>query len=516
MINKLMIVGGGTAGWMTAAAFCHLFQDSPLQIILIESDAIGTVGVGEATIPHLRYFNERLDINEHEFMQATNATFKLGIEFADWKKVGHSYIHPFGEMGSPTKHGPFYHYWSRGKRLGLEISADEYSVATQMARLGRFTYPSKKDGGFLSTFSYAFHIDASRYASFLRDLCEKRFRNFSRIEGKIEHVQQNPNTGDITGVILDGGLSLTADFFVDCSGFRSLLLSQTLGAKPLDMSEHLPCNSAIAAPTDETYPNMPYSRASAHMAGWQWRIPLRHRTGNGFVYSNHFMSDSDAEQHFLKSLVGKQLADFNLIRFQARRMDASWRKNCVGIGLSSGFLEPLESTGIHLIQAAIMKLTELLPNHSDWRVESEEFNLQMADLYEKIRDFLVLHYRVTERDDSDFWRYVKNMHLPESLEHKINLMREAGIVDTYQHGLFLEASWALVYFAQGGESTALHHRTHHLTDGELLDNLKKFRDEIVRNAESVPSQADLLEKIYGGAIAEQWPQSAMSLYGVFS
>jgi tryptophan halogenase len=228
------------------------------------------------------------------------------------------------------------------------------------------------------------------------------------------------------------------------------------------------------------------------------------------------MSDSDAEQQLLKSLAGKQLADLNLIRFQARRMDASWRKNCVGIGLSSGFLEPLESTGIHLIQAAIMKLTELLPNHSDWRVESEEFNRQMADLYEKIRDFLALHYCVTERDDSDFWRHVKNMHLPESLEHKINLMRESGIVDTYQHGLFLEASWALVFFAQGGESTALHHRTLHLTDGELLDNMKKFRDEIVRNARSVPLQADLLEKIYGGAIAEQWPRSAMSLYGVFS
>lgn len=516
MIDKLIIVGGGTAGWMTAAAFCHLFQDSQLQITLIESEAIGTVGVGEATIPHLRYFNERLGINEHEFMRATNATFKLGIEFANWQKIGHSYIHPFGEMGFPTKHGPFYHYWLRAKRLGLDIAADEFSIASQMARLGRFTYPSKKEGGLLSAFSYAFHIDASRYALFLRNFCEHGFRNFSRIEGKIEHVQQNHNTGEIVGVTLNDGRNLTADFFIDCSGFRSLLLSQTLGAKPVDMSEHLPCNSAIAAPTDETYPNTPYSRAIAHTAGWQWRIPLRHRTGNGCVYSTHFMSDSDVEVLFHKNLEGKRLAEVNVIRFQAHRMDASWRKNCVGIGLSSGFLEPLESTGIHLIQAAIMKLTELLPNHKDWRIESEQFNREMADLYEKIRDFLVLHYRVTERNDSEFWCYIKNMRLPDSLEQKVNLMREAGIVDTYQHGLFLEASWALVYFGQGGESTALHHRTQHLADDELLQNLKNFREEIASKAKSIPFQADLLARIYDGTTIEKWPQSAMNLYGVFS
>ena len=516
MIQKLIIAGGGTAGWMTAAAFCHLFQDSQLQITLIESEAIGTVGVGEATIPHLRYFNDRIGINEHEFMRETNATFKLGIEFANWRKIGHSYIHPFGEIGFPTKHGPFYHYWSRAQQLGLNLAADEFSIATHMARLGRFTYPSKKDSELLSTFSYAFHIDASRYALVLRRFCERHFPNFSRIEGKIEQVLQHSDTGDISGLVLEGGNRLEGDFFVDCSGFRSLLLSQTLGAKPVDMSEHLPCNSAIAAPTDETYPDMPYSRATAHAAGWQWRIPLRHRTGNGCVYSTHFMSDSEAEQHFHQNLGGKKLADLNLIRFQARRMDASWRHNCVGIGLSSGFLEPLESTGIHLIQAAVMKLTELLPNSRDWTVEREEFNRQMMDEYEKIRDFLVLHYRVTEREDSEFWRYIKNMRLPDSLEQRMNLMREAGIIDTYQHGLFLESSWAYVYFGQGGKSEALHHRTLHLSDQELLDNLKKFREEIARSASQIGPQARLLDRIYDGSAVEKWPQSAMSLYGVFS
>jgi tryptophan 7-halogenase len=516
MIEKLMIVGGGTAGWMTAAAFCRLFKDSPLEIILVESDAIGTVGVGEATIPHLRYFNERLGINEHEFMRATNATFKLGIEFVNWKKIGHSYIHPFGEMGFPTKHGPFYHYWSRAKQLGLDLAADEFSIATHMARLGRFTYPSKNESDLSSTFSYAFHIDASRYALFLRDFCEKSFKNFSRIEGKIETVLTSSDTGNICAIMLNDGRPLDADFFIDCSGFRSLLLSETLGAKPIDLSEHLPCNSAIAAPTDETYPETPYSRATAHAAGWQWRIPLRHRTGNGCVYSSHFMSDDEAEQLFNKNLTGKKLADARVIRFQARRMNTSWRKNCVGIGLSSGFLEPLESTGIHLIQAAIMKLTELLPNSRGWEVESDEFNRQMTDEYEKIRDFLILHYRVTERQDSEFWQYVKNMPLPDSLEQRMNLIREAGIIDTYQHGLFLESSWAYVYFGQGGECSACNHRTKHLGDQEVIENLKKFREEIANNAKSVSPQQALLDRIYDGSSTEQWPQSAMSLYGVFS
>lgn len=516
MIQKLVIVGGGTAGWMVAAAFCHLFQDSALKITLIESEAIGTVGVGEASLPHLRYFNERLGINEHEFMRVTNATFKLGIEFADWRKVGHSYIHPFGEIGFPTRYGPFYHYWSRAQRLGLNLAADEFSIATHLARLGRFTYPSKNESELLSTFSYAFHLDASRYALFLREFCERHFKCFSRVEGKIGCAQRDPDTGDISSLLMESGEKIEGDFFVDCSGFRSLLLSQTLGAKPLDMSEYLPCDRAIAVPTEETYPDMPYSRATAHVAGWQWRIPLRHRTGNGIVYSTHFMSDSKAEELLHQNLGGKKLADLNFIRFQARRMNRSWHHNCVGIGLSSGFLEPLESTSIHLIQTAIMKLTELLPSSLDWSVERDEFNRQMADEYEKIRDFLVLHYHVTEREDSEFWRYVKNMRIPSSLEERIGLMRETGVIDTYKHGLFLESSWAYVYFNQGGKSEAHLHRTRYLSDQDLISNLQQFRNEIARQANNTEPQSRFLEKITDGSVIEKWPQSAMSLYGVFS
>ncbi len=516
MIQKLVIVGGGTAGWMVAAAFCHLFQDSALKITLIESEAIGTVGVGEASLPHLRYFNERLGINEHEFMRVTNATFKLGIEFANWRKVGHSYIHPFGEIGFPTRYGPFYHYWSRAQRLGLDLAADEFSIATHLARLGRFTYPSKNESELLSTFSYAFHLDASRYALFLREFCERHFKGFSRVEGKIECAQRDPDTGDISSLLMESGEKIEGDFFVDCSGFRSLLLSQTLGAKPLDMSEYLPCDRAIAVPTEETYPDMPYSRATAHVAGWQWRIPLRHRTGNGIVYSTHFMSDSKAEELLHQNLGGKKLADLNFIRFQARRMNRSWHHNCVGIGLSSGFLEPLESTSIHLIQTAIMKLTELLPSSLDWSVERDEFNRQMADEYEKIRDFLVLHYHVTEREDSEFWRYVKNMRIPSSLEERIGLMRETGVIDTYKHGLFLESSWAYVYFNQGGKSEAHLHRTRYLSDQDLISNLQQFRNEIARQANNTEPQSRFLEKITDGSVIEKWPQSAMSLYGVFS
>jgi tryptophan halogenase len=516
MIKHLVILGGGTAGWMSAAALTRLFKDSRLQITLVESDSIGTVGVGEATIPHLRYFNERLGINEHEFMRATNATFKLGIEFANWKKIGHSYIHPFGEMGFPTKFGPFYHYWSRANRLGMEYSADEFSIATHMARLGRFSYPSRNESELSSTFSYAFHIDASRYATFLRELCESDSPNFRRIEGTIARIDKSPDSGNITALKLTNGVELEGDFYLDCSGFRSLLLSETLGAKPIDLSDYLPCNSAIAAPSDDTYPNTPYSKATAHAAGWQWRIPLRHRTGNGCVYSNNFMSDEIAERLFNDNIHGNRLAAPKLLRFQARRMNTSWRFNCVGIGLSSGFLEPLESTGIHLIQTAIMKIAELLPDADNCTEERDEFNRQMTDEYEKIRDFLILHYRMTERDDSEFWRYIKNMPLPHSLEQRIGLIEETGIIDTYQHGLFLESSWAYVYFGQGGKCSALNHRTNHLSDQELINQLTKFRMEISESAKKISTQKQVLERVFDGTSTEQWPTSAMSLYGVFS
>lgn len=516
MINHLVIAGGGTAGWMTAAMFCNFFKESELKITLVESDEIGTVGVGEATIPHLRYFNEKLGINEHEFMRKTNATFKLGIEFANWKKEGHSYIHPFSSMGFDIKGSPFYHYWARAYNLGLEIEADDFSIATRMAKLGRFRYPDKSGHYLDGSFSYAFHIDSSRYAHMLREYCEKGFPNFSRVEGKIEQVARHSNKSGIKSLLLKNGDTIEGDFYIDCSGFRSLLLSQELGAKAIDLSEHLPCNSAIAAPTDDKYPDMPFSRATAHKAGWQWKIPLKHRTGNGCVYSSHYMNDDEALEHFKKNITGELLADPKLIRFQARRMDQSWIDNCVAVGLSSGFLEPLESTGIHLIQMAIMKLVELLPAHKEYSAERDEFNRQMRDEYEKIRDFLVLHYYITERKDSAFWQYIREMELPETLQQRIGLIKEYGQVDQYQHGLFLQSSWAYVYFCQGGKTFATFNKTDHLNNSDLISNMRSFNKEIDQFARKKPTQSTILDKIYDGTTEETWPNASMSLYEVFS
>ena len=516
MIKHLVIAGGGTAGWMCAAAFCRLFSKSELKITLIESEEIGSVGVGEATIPHLRYFNEKLGINEHDFMRETNATFKLGIEFADWKQVGHSYIHPFGAFGFETAHAPFYKYWARSQNLGLDIPADQFSIATHMAKLGRFTYPSKDYNQLASTFSYAFHIDASKYALLLRKFCEGQQINFTRVDAKIEAVQTSQTYGGIESITTTQGEKIEGDFFVDCTGFRSLLLGKTLKVNPVDLSKSLPCNSAIAAPSDETHPDMPYSRASAHTAGWQWKIPLRHRTGNGCVYSSEYMSDEQALEHFQKKAEGNLLAEPRIIRFKAQHLEQSWKDNCVAIGLSSGFLEPLESTGIHLIQTAIMKLTELLPSHGNYEVERNEFNMQMKDEYEKIRDFLILHYRITERDDSEFWRYITSMPLPDSLKQRIGLIKEAGVIDTYQHGLFLEASWAYVYFGQGGKAEIDFHETLHLNNEDLKLQISNFKNELSNFGNQAPPQKNLLDSIYSKSAPEHWPSAALSLYGVFS
>ncbi len=516
MLNTIVIVGGGSAGWMTAAALGRLLRDSPIKITLIESEAIGTVGVGEATIPHLRYFNEKLGINEHEFMRATNATFKLGIEFVNWGALGESYIHPFGEMGFATPQAPFHQYWARADKLGLGIAADEFSIATRMAKLGRFAYPKKNENSLLSTFSYAFHIDANQYALYLRQFCEKNFPNFRRIEGKIEHVIQHQESGDIKELQLDNGTTIEGDFFIDCTGFRSLILGKTLDEPLIDMTDYLPCDSAIAAPTNDIYVNMPFSRATAHKAGWQWKIPLRHRTGNGCVYASRFISDDEALSIFKQNITGELLAEPQVIRFKACHKKNSWKRNCAGVGLSSGFIEPLESTGIHLIQTAIMKLVELLPESRNMDAERDEFNAQMSDEYEKIRDFLILHYRITRRDDSDFWRYIQSMDLPDTYQQKAGIIEHAGLIDTYQHGLFLESSWAYVFYGQGGKSQAKMRNTDHLTDPELIAQLRQFREEINKAANSVSDNQRAIEGIHGGTYDEAWPKAALSLYGVFS
>lgn len=524
-IRQIVIVGGGTAGWMTAAALCKVYENLPIKIALVESEQIGTVGVGEATIPHLRYFNERLGINEHEFMQATHATYKLGIEFSNWGQIGQSYIHPFGDFGFKTDGVDFYHFWLRAKHAGYERPLEEFSLPVHMARLSRFSYPVRDARALLSTYSYAFHIDASRYAKFLRSYCETLNMSraqFTRFEGKVQQVERNPGSGDITAVALDNCMSIAGDIFIDCSGFRGLLIDQQLGEKFEDWSHWLPCDRAVAVPsekglaTSSSNTTPPYTKAIAHGCGWQWQIPLQHRMGNGLVYSSAFMSQDQATTLLAERLPGRPLADFNALTFRTGRREHSWSHNCIAIGLSSGFLEPLESTSIYLIQAAIMKLADLLPQTKSYVAEREEFNREMALEYDRIKDFLILHYNATEREDTEFWRYCKYMSVPDSLAMRKETFLSSAHVLGYKHGLFLDPSWVAVMVGQGMVPKTWHHKANDMPESELFSHLDRFSEEMLNAAAKLPDHLGTVARHCQSDCQDIWPQSSLSLYGVFS
>lgn len=517
-MKKIVIVGGGTAGWMTAASLCHVFEGTPLETVIVESEQIGSVGVGEATIPHLRYFNERLGINEHEFMRETRATYKIGIEFSNWGRLGDSYIHPFGEFGFKTDGLAFYHYWLKAASAGYSAPLEDFSLPVAMAKNNKFAYPLHKQRSIYSTYSYAFHIDASRYAGFLRKYCEQKAgadSRFRRVEGRITQVDQD-DSGDICGLHLQDGRVVSGDFFIDCSGFRALLLNESLAVDLEDWSHWLPCDRAIAVPTASVGPPPPFTRAIARDAGWQWKIPLQHRTGNGLVYSSAYMDDEEAAKTLTDNIEGEQLASLNFLKFTTGRRKKSWANNCVAIGLSSGFLEPLESTSIYLIQAAIMKLTDLLPSGPDYSLQREEFNRQMSLEYERIRDFLILHYHATERDDTPFWSYCKNMNIPDSLRTKMAAFKHSGYIATYDQGLFFEPSWAAVYFGQRVVPAFYHRSAARMEDAELIQHLDLFRAEIAAAAMKMPNHEKILTEHCASESSEAWPKASLSLYGVFS
>lgn len=445
-VKKIVIVGGGTAGWMTAAGLCSVLAPLDLEITLIESEAIGTVGVGEATLPHIRFFNQKLGINENDLMKATKATYKLGIEFNNWGKIGDSYIHPFGDFGFPINRTGFHHYISRAHKAGLPSHLDQYSVPIMAARNGKFQPPHPDSENVLSTFGYAYQFDAGLYARYLRRFCEDR--GVTRIEGRINEVSQQNENGDIESVTLETGESVSGDFFIDCSGFRGLLISKALNVPYSDWTNYLPCNRAVTAACDAVGPELPYTKATAKPSGWQWRIPLQHRIGNGYVYCSDFISDDEAEKSMLADLETTPSSDPKRLRFTTGQRQKSWVKNCVAIGLSGGFLEPLESTGIYLIQEAITNLIEMFPTQTSYQVDREEYNRLMDIEFERVRDFLLLHYVATTRDDSPFWRYLTSMELPESLKHKMDLFASSGRVVNYETGAFKYPSWLAVYYGQ--------------------------------------------------------------------
>ncbi len=515
-IQHVVIVGGGTAGWMCAAAFAHIFQKEDLRVTLIESEQIGTVGVGEATIPHLRYFNQRLGIDEHEFMRETQATYKLGIEFVNWKQQGEAYLHPFGDFGRDIQQIPFYHYWlANAQNQGHSHSLFDFSPSVLAAYQNRFDYPKTESESWLADYSYAFHIDASLYASYLRRFSEAR--GIARREGKVNHVHRNPDSGNILGVSLDDGARIDADFFIDCSGFRSLLLGETLGEDFIDWSHWLPCDRALAVPTEKQGPLLPYTRAIAHDAGWQWRIPLQHRTGNGHVYSSSFVRDEHAETTLLEHLDATPLAELRPLKFKAGRRRHSWAANCVGIGLSSGFLEPLESTSIYLIQIAIMKLLEYFPTDTECDTHRAAFNRELTREYDRIKDFLILHYHVTQRDDSEFWRYCRNMPIPDSLHERIESFKHSGYVPGYTQGLFLTPSWVAVMIGQGITPNGCHPFAQAQESDALAKRLESMRTEIQHSVAQMPTHEQTLAKHCSASAGQHpWPEAAMSLYGVFS
>lgn len=519
-LRNVVIVGGGTAGWMTAAALAKFLPAPQYQIALIESDAIGTVGVGEATVPHIRYFNEVLGIDENEFMKKTNATYKLGIEFSNWGKLGDAYIHPFGIYGQPRNDISFHHYWLKLRQLGDASPIGDYSVGVVAAAAEKFAYPENNPHSLFSKYGYAFHLDASLYARFLRDYSEAR--GVKRIEGKINRVVQQPDTGFIEAVELassesSSGKVIAGDLFIDCSGFRGLLINETLHTPFEDWSHWLPCDRAIAVPSAQTREPLPYTKAIARTAGWQWRIPLQNRTGNGQVYASQYISDDEVATSLLNNLDGEPLANLNYLRFKAGRRVTSWNKNCVAIGLAGGFLEPLESTSIYLIQLAIMKLVEFFPHADMEAVNTAEFNRTMAMEYERIRDFLILHYHATERSDSPFWNYCRTMEIPSSLSYKINLFRAQGHIERYKHGMFLEPSWVAVYLGQGIVPTTYHPQVDSLDQARLQHQMQEMRALIQRGVAAMPRHSDSIQRYCHSAHAEKnWPAAAMSLYGVFS
>ena len=447
-VAKVLIVGGGTAGWMTASALSKLLG-TQVQLTLVESDDIGIIGVGEATIPYVKAHNTLVGINDVEFVRETQGTFKLGIEFVDWGKKGDAYIHGFGTLGFDVDTHPFHHFWTRARLKGIGGDLSRYSFNVLAARANKFmaTPTDAPKNSPLADIAYAYHFDASLYARYLRTLSERA--GVKRVEGKVVEVIQDPENGFVKAVKLAGGEELSADFFIDCTGFRGLLIGETLQSPYLDWTKWLPCDRAMAVPCSNVEPPIPYTRSTAKSAGWQWRIPLQHRVGNGYVYSSAFISDDDVRQELLAGLDGKPLAEPRRIPFTAGFRLEPWRKNVVAIGLSAGFLEPLESTAIHLIQIGIAKLALSFPRKDMSPHLQALYNKQITFEYENIRDFLVLHYRASTRDDTEFWAHCRTMEIPGSLQETMDLFRESARIYPKSGDLFSVASWVQVMIGQG-------------------------------------------------------------------
>lgn len=492
-IKEIVVVGGGTAGWMAAAAFSVLMRDSQVRIRLIESDEIGTVGVGEATIPHIRYFNKLVGLDEKEYLRRTNATFKLGIEFVNWGQLGDRYFHPFSPFGVNMDGIPFHHFWLRHIRKAGAAAIDDYNLQVLASKVNKFSHPQPEARGSpLASVEYAYQFDASLYGKYMREVAESR--GVQRIEGKVVDVKQRAEDGFLESLKLESGEEVSGEFFIDCSGFRGLLIEQTLKSGYDDWSRYLPVDRAVAQACESSGPLTPFTRATAHESGWQWRIPLQNRLGNGHVYCSQFISDDEACAKLQSGLDGEPISDPRFLRFKTGIRKKPWNKNVVALGLASGFLEPLESTSIHLIQTAIARLMTNFPDKCFNERDIEYYNERTLAEFEQVRDFLILHYCATQRTDSPFWNYVRTMEIPDTLRQRIDIYRENGRLYRHDNELFGEHSWFAVFEGQNVRPKRYHPIVNHLSDQILDQRMAEIRRAMHKCLEQFEDHEQYLTK----------------------
>jgi tryptophan halogenase len=489
-VRNVVIVGGGTAGWMAAAALSRLRANGTTRITLVESDEIRTVGVGEATIPPILTFNGLLGLDENDFLRNTAGAIKLGIEFVDWTRLGHTYNHPFGPFGADIEAIKFYQFWRRQRERGDKHWIEDYNLCAVAMRLGRFAHPGpNRPVG--SGMAYAYHFDAALYAAYLRGYAERN--GVARREGKVVDVVLRGEDGFIEAITLEGGDRIEGDLFIDCTGFRGLLIEGALKTGYDDWTSYLPCNRAVAAQCEGPADPSPFTRATAREAGWQWRIPLQHRIGTGYVFSSEHIDEERATETLMANLDGPVVRDPWILRFTTGYRKKPWNKNCVSLGLASGFLEPLESTSIHMIQAGITKLLALFPDRGFNQLEIDEYNRLTRSQWEAVRNFLVLHYHVTERDDTQFWRDRRAMQIPEELARRIELFRGRGRFFHSELDLFAESSWIAVLLGQGVIPEGWDPLVDTIPEEPVRRGLKNMREQIRSYAEQMPTHGAWLK-----------------------
>ncbi|MFZ4068495.1 MAG: tryptophan halogenase family protein [Caulobacterales bacterium] len=493
-IENVVIVGGGTAGWMAATGLAKLIGPQ-LKITLIESDEIGIVGVGEATIPAIKLFNQAVGLDENAFLKATHGTFKLGIEFVDWFAPGARYIHAFGDIGPRVGLIDFYHYWLRAQAAGQGGLLWDYSPNAAAAAEAKFARMPRLADTPMAGLAYAFHFDAGLYARFLRTIAQSA--GVERIEGKITRTLLREPDGFVRAVQMESGVEIAGDLFIDCSGFRGLLIEEALHTGYDDWRAFLPCDRALAVPSARTEPLLPFTRSTAKAAGWQWRIPLTHRTGNGYVYCSDFVSDDEAAASLLAGLDGEALADPRPLRFVTGRRKKFWNKNVVALGLASGFMEPLESTSIHLIQSGLIRLATMFPDKAFAPALVDEYNRLSGIEFERIRDFIQLHYKANARHDHPFWDMCRALPASEGLARKLSVFQQTGRIHREQDELFTEAGWLQVMIGQGVHPVAYHPLADALSADQLAGMLADIKIVIGREIGRLPTQAAFIAKTIG-------------------